>query len=135
MTDYYKKFDQWNAVAKEIQLRPHQNIKPGAVYWCSLGVNIGSEEDGKGPRFTRPVLVILQCNPNLALVAPFTTKYKKRLSSLQYIIAGSPEYLLIDQIRAIDTRRIEEFIDEIPPYLFDQICTRISQLFTKNELQ
>lgn len=88
MNPYYKNFDQWNTVAKTIQNRPHQNVKPEAVYWCNLGINIGSEEDGKGPRFTSPVLVLLQCNPNIILIAPFTTKFKKKYLSFQFIISG-----------------------------------------------
>lgn len=28
------------------------------VWWCSIGANVGYEQDGKGNDFTRPVLII-----------------------------------------------------------------------------
>jgi len=28
------------------------------IWWCSLGLNIGYEEDGKNDNYTRPILVL-----------------------------------------------------------------------------
>jgi hypothetical protein len=35
----------------------HINLKPGQIWWCSLGVNIDIESDGKSADFARPVWV------------------------------------------------------------------------------
>ncbi len=59
-----KDFDTWNQKKKV----PHQHAGRPAYYyereiwWCSTGVNIGNELDGKGERCDRPVLVIRRFN-------------------------------------------------------------------------
>ncbi len=42
--------------------------KTGAVHWCYAGVNVGSEEDGKGDNFTRPALILKTFGDRLVLV-------------------------------------------------------------------
>lgn len=37
------------------------------IWWCSLGVNIGFEQDGTNDLFERPVLVIKKIQPRRAL--------------------------------------------------------------------
>ena len=48
-----KEFDIWNANKKNIQNRELLNIKfhSREVWWCAVGVNIGSEQDGIGENF------------------------------------------------------------------------------------
>jgi hypothetical protein len=54
---YIKEFDQWNEVKKRIQSEQRNiYIRSGEVRWCTVGVNLGSEMDGKGKSYTRPVL-------------------------------------------------------------------------------
>ena len=54
-----KDFDKWNKKKKEINYSI-QNILPKIreVWWLSIGLNVGVEEDGKNNNFKRPVLVI-----------------------------------------------------------------------------
>ena len=47
------------------------------VWWCSLGVNVGFEQDGKGEKFARPVLVFKKFNNECFWALPLTTKIKK----------------------------------------------------------
>ncbi|MFA5871014.1 MAG: hypothetical protein WC842_03995 [Candidatus Paceibacterota bacterium] len=57
--EYKKDFDSWNIQKKKINTREKVifcNIRE--IWWCSLGVNIGSEEDGKNELFERPVLIL-----------------------------------------------------------------------------
>ncbi len=56
---YVKNFDSWNLHKKSI----HQNgvnkyYSQQEIWWCSLGTNIGFEEDGSGFVGERPVLII-----------------------------------------------------------------------------
>lgn len=126
----YKPFSTWSQVAQNIQLfTTPRTTKPGLVHWCNLGINIGSEIDGKGPRFTRPVVVLFVFNSRLALIAPTTTKKKTGLIHPKIIINGKTEYLLLDQIRTIDTARLENFIDEINSQTMDYILHRMQQAY------
>lgn len=43
-----KNYDQWNNLKKQLEERKEMpSFHEGDVWWCSLGVNIGQEIDGK----------------------------------------------------------------------------------------
>ena len=44
-----KDFDNWNIQKKRAQaIKERPMFKEREVWWCTLGVNIGDEQDGKG---------------------------------------------------------------------------------------
>ncbi len=46
--NYVKDFDGWNSSKKLVDISDRQVFGyPREVWWCSLGVNIGAEVDGK----------------------------------------------------------------------------------------
>lgn len=52
-------FNAWNERKKKINNHvKYQHPKPGEIWWCSIGLNIGSEIYGKGWTYARPVIVI-----------------------------------------------------------------------------
>lgn len=61
-----KLFDLWNFSKKSIN--EHGTIRychEREIWWCSIGVNVGFEQDGTGQHFDRPVVVIRGFNKNL----------------------------------------------------------------------
>ena len=58
-----KDFDKWNEKKKQIDAKgcgPFFHERE--IWWSSLGFNVGFEQDGKGEKFGRPVLVFKQEN-------------------------------------------------------------------------
>lgn len=129
MNDATEDFLAWMKVWQELQNVSPKQVKPGAIYWCSLGLNVGSEVYGKGAQFARPVLVLLVCNQRLAYVAPTTTKMRTGYTHPQIVVAGKLEFLLLDQIRIIDTSRIGDFIDEISSEELKRMRLRAGKIF------
>lgn len=75
----YKDFDRWNEVKKHVDLRRNTEqiyFKERDVWWCSLGINIGDEENGKGVISQRPILVLRKFNARIFLGIPMSTKLK-----------------------------------------------------------
>jgi mRNA interferase MazF len=73
-----KNFKFWHPVKEEIhRLAKAIYVYPREIWQCSLGVNIGVEQDGKGNESLRPVLVIKRFNHNMAWCIPLTTVVKK----------------------------------------------------------
>ena len=59
MNKYFKKFSDWTKLKIRIHSRRKKvYFKEREIWWVSLGVNIGHEQDGKNIRFERPVLIL-----------------------------------------------------------------------------
>ena len=54
------------------------------IWWCSLGVNVGHEEDGKNEQFERPALILKKWSNKTVIILPMTTKTKKISTTLLF---------------------------------------------------
>ncbi|MEK7607910.1 MAG: hypothetical protein AAB484_03270 [Patescibacteria group bacterium] len=55
-----KDFESWHFLKKELNGRVISKeifCKPREIWVCAVGANVGSEQDGQSPDFSRPVLV------------------------------------------------------------------------------
>ena len=107
--EYVKDFDGWNEKQKVIdKLAANSFFHEREVWWCSLGVNIGSEQDGKNESFERPVIVLRKINKDLLLIAPLTTSLHKNESNhrVTFKRTGLESQIIISQIRVISSKRL-----------------------------
>ena len=72
-----KDFDTWNALKKELENENIRIVHEGQIWWCSLGLNIGHEQDGKNQKYERPVLIIKKFNNAVVWTVPLSTKIKE----------------------------------------------------------
>lgn len=128
-----KDFNAWNE-QKILLENTERNISfhEREVWWCSLGLNIGDEQDGKNDFFERPVLVIKKFNNKLAWVVPMSTQEKigSYYHSLEH--DGINFVVILSQLRLVSTKRFLRFIRKISPYHFLLIQNKIVRLL-KNE--
>jgi mRNA interferase MazF len=104
---YFKDFDNWNLIKKEINRNERQIfIRAGEIRWVVMGVNVGSEIDGKGPSFTRPALILHVIGSHLAFIVPLSTKLRSVVGYIPFQWHSSPVSLCIHQIRVISQKRI-----------------------------
>ena len=80
----------------------------GEIYWMSFGENVGFEEDGKGPRFVRPGLVVARISRELCWTVPLTTQTKtgRHYFRLSGLIGGRTATVILSQMRVLDVTRI-----------------------------
>ncbi len=128
-----KDFDGWNRVKKSADLRRDIDrlfFKEREVWWCMLGVNIGFEQNGKGKRSQRPILVVKKFNQYVMIVIPLTTKIKKN-PFYRVILCpdGVKRSVIISQIRLIDIRRLTEKMFVVDEEVFKNIKKAINKLF------
>ena len=90
------------------------------VWWCSVGSNVGFEQDGKGKGFARPVLIFKKFNKEIFWGLPLSTKIKttkktKKFYSSVNLNDEIDRVAIISQMRLIDGKRLISkmgFIDE-----------------------
>lgn len=127
-----KQFDEWGKKKNSIhQLLKNKWVVKREVWWCTLGVNIGSEEDGKGVDFLRPVLVIRVYGFTSVVVVPLTTTAKTGPFYFNLGKVGDEGGIstaLLSQMRLIDTKRFVEKIGKIDAEKFKEIKKAIQEL-------
>jgi mRNA interferase MazF len=109
-----KKFISWifNKIIID-KNRKDKVIKEGQVFWCSLGENIGFEQNGKGDDFRRPVLIFKKFNNDLFWGIPMSTKLKENKYYIKVLLKDVEQSVLLSQLRILDTKRLDKKIGYI----------------------
>ena len=112
-----KDFDQWNSLKKKIHNTGNiKYYRPRDIWWCSLGINIGSEQDGSGGSKQRPVVIIKDFGTT-CLVIPLTTSYQVHKYRFSIgVVDGKQSKAKLSQLRLIDARRLTTKIGGSPTY-------------------
>ncbi len=100
------------------------------VWWCSLGVNVGFEQDGKGKFFTRPVLVLKKFNKEIFWALPLTTKIKESKFYTPIFLGDQiSRNVILSQIRLIDAKRLIDKMGTISRENYELIKKTTINLF------
>jgi mRNA-degrading endonuclease toxin of MazEF toxin-antitoxin module len=125
-----KDFDVWNKLKKEIDnSKTDFYVQTRQIWWCSLGVNIGSEQNGHGECFERPVIVIRKYTSDTFLCIPLTTKEKS--GNYYYKMGDNLEitsYAILSQAKVLDRKRLRRLIGMVPHKEFHEIIDRYKNL-------
>ncbi len=73
-----------------------------------MGHNIGSEIDGKGIAFARPVLILKFVSTNTCLAIPLTHSQKTGKYMFPFEFKGEQINARLDQVRIIDVKRLKK---------------------------
>ena len=89
------------------------------LWWCSLRVNIGFEQDGTGEEHQRPVLILKGMSRETCYVIPLTTSPKKHKHRIPIgEVEGTQAVALMSQMRLIDTKRLVNTIGFLDQDIF-----------------
>ena len=109
-----KDFNKWNLYKIKLEdLR--SNVKfahAREIWWCSLGINVGVESDGKNNNFERPVLIMKVYNRESIVVLPITTKPKNDPFHFKiFVKTGIYVWIKLTQVRMISNKRLQRKVD------------------------
>lgn len=103
-----QRFIEWT----KLKIRLHINVnepvyfREGEIWWTSLGMNIGFEQDGKHETFERPALVLKKFGKNILWVLPMTSKQKTGKHYYRLTYKGKNSFILLSQLRMISSKRL-----------------------------
>ena len=121
-----KDFDSWNE-----QKKTHNTgsvdifFYEREVWWCAVGVNIGFEQDGKGDRFARPVLILKKYSKNVFVGVPLTTAKRQTRYHYSFRFKDGASTALLSQIRLFDSKRLLDKMGRIPEKDYEQVRARV----------
>jgi mRNA interferase MazF len=118
-----KDWDGWNQRKQEVH--KHKTVPffhEREVWWCSLGVNIGAEQDGTGKNYDRPVVVVRGFNKDIFFGVALTGKKKagKYYFNLGKI-EGREASAILSQVRLIDAKRLVRKSMTLDQALFERL--------------
>ena len=111
-----KDYAEWHSRKTEIEHLDETRLffHEREVWWCSIGHNVGFEQDGKGEKFARPVLVFKKFNKEVFWALPISTRIKKSKFYTPINIDDNIERVaIISQLRLIDAKRLVDKIGVI----------------------
>ncbi len=103
-----KDFYRWHLVKAKINdIQNPTYFYEREIWFCSLGLNVGHEEDGKHTQFERPILVLKKFNKETFWGIALTTKHHSDpLYYFPFLLNGRLVFANLSQLRLLDSRRI-----------------------------
>ena len=126
-----KEFDTWNEKKKVLHDREVVlYYRSREIWWCYVGINIGSEQNGSQDKFLRPVVIVHAFGKNSCLVVPLTTSTKVHPMRIPIgVVEGEQATALLSQIKVVDTKRLLQKIAVLDKEYFDKITKTLKSLF------
>lgn len=108
--------------------RPFFHVRE--VWVCSFGINIGFEQDGRGQKFLRPLVVVRKFNDKVLWGLPLTTANKigPYYYAISPIAASDSSTVILSQIRLIDSKRLQYKIGDVREEEIVAIKKRLTEL-------
>lgn len=101
-----KDFEKWYREKKNIQEKISRVFFAEHEVWiCSLGANVGSEQDGKGDLFVRPVVILKKFNGDVFWGIPLTHARKSGMLYFDLTVELGG-FAILSQIRLLDAKRL-----------------------------
>ena len=108
-----KDYKEWHSKKTKIEHAGETRLffHEREVWWCSLGYNVGFEQDGKGEKFARPIIVFKKFNKEVFWALPLSTRIKKGKFYAPIKLGDNIDRVaIISQLRLMDAKRL---IDKI----------------------
>jgi mRNA interferase MazF len=118
-----KDFAGWNALKTRIHNVEEQKLyHERELWWCSLGANVGFEQDGTGREFQRPVLILKGMSRQTCYVIPLTTSATQHKHRVPIgLVEDKQAVALMSQIRLVDTKRLINKIAFLDQEIFARV--------------
>ena len=136
-TPYIKNFAEWAKYQNKLENKEERyKFHAGEVWWCSIGVNIGHETDGKNSLFERTVIILKKINQDLFWGIPTTSVEKygnPEFSNLYFTldVNGIKSHAILSQIRVFDQKRLRRQVMVIPEPIFNRLIFKWQRLCPK----
>ena len=124
-----KDFILWHKTKNDIEKKNNRiNFQIRDVLFCSIGENVGFEQDGRGEEFLRPVVVIRKFNNEVFWGVPLTHTNKTGKYYFSFTLNEEQSVAILSQIRLFDAKRVKYKIGMIKEKDLDILKEKIKQL-------
>jgi len=132
-----KDFDKWNEIKKithESAVPRESFPKAREVWWCSVGLNIGVETDGKHDSFERPILIVRVFSKEMIWAVPITSVMKDSPFYLPFIFKNEDRSIMLTQLRVMSTKRLRRRVGLLSDEDFEKMIEALAGLLKAKPL-
>ncbi|MBI2476078.1 MAG: type II toxin-antitoxin system PemK/MazF family toxin [Candidatus Taylorbacteria bacterium] len=123
-----KDFQKWHTKKELLDKEKNRPLfNEQEVWFCSLGANVGSEQNGVGGEFLRPVVIVKKFNTEIFWGIP-TTKKEREGDFYFYFSFQENDFTtaILSQIRLIDAKRLSHQIGRMRRNDFKEMKKRLT---------
>ncbi len=130
-------FDKWNEVKQNTNGKKHvRSFKERDIFYIHMGENIGFEQNGKGEKFIRPVIIYRKFTKEMFLGIPLSSQIKEGSFFYQFEFIKkskigekiSKNIAILVQIRLFSAKRLINKIGVIDNDDFSKLKKRLKEL-------
>jgi len=103
-------------------------FREGEVWWCALGLNVGSEENGKNTNFERPVIILCKFGGNMFLGLPLTSRPRYGRFYYTFRFRSNNSTVILSQLRSLSTKRLMRSMGKVDMKPLTNIKDRAKEL-------
>jgi mRNA interferase MazF len=109
-----KDFIKWHELKDKLQKSKNlPYFQEREIWWCSLGANVGCEEDGKNKLFSRPILIVRKFNSSMFWGVPLTTLIKENKYYYTMKFQDKTICAMLSQLKVMDSKRLTTKMGQI----------------------
>jgi mRNA interferase MazF len=124
-----KDFKSWHIAKTDLdESKVRAFFHEREIWFASIGLNVGFEQDGRGTSFLRPVIVLKKFNNEVLWIIPLTKNRKKGKYYFTFSFDDSVSTAILSQIRLIDAKRLQYKIGDINEVKFGELKQKLTQL-------
>lgn len=127
-----KKFIDWIGLKRRLHELPAKQVplfKEGQIWWCCISENVGTEENGKGRDFTRPVIIYRKFDRYSFSAIPLTSKMRTGSWYITFNFKNVNQTAILNQTRVLSAKRLRYLIGTLPAHDFDTIKAGFGRLY------
>ena len=105
---HIKDFQDWNKLKTNLhsKIANVHLFSEREIWWHSIGVNVGDEEDGHNNTYNRPVIIIKKFN-RIFWGVPTTSQIKDNKFYLPIDFKDQKQCVMLSHLRLYDSKRLE----------------------------
>jgi mRNA-degrading endonuclease toxin of MazEF toxin-antitoxin module len=127
-----EEYNQWNNLKKSFQEKKQLPLFQEREIWItSIGLNIGTEINGKQSLFVRPVLVLRKLNKYQFIGIPLTTKKQNGFATIAMNAVhflSKESSCICTHIRTLSALRLQRRLGKIPEHLWKDVSKKSAEM-------
>ena len=124
-------FNKWNEVKKTTNNEDKKVFfKERDIFWMKVGENIGHEQNGKGDKFQRPVLIVKKYTRDMFLGVPLTSTVRDGSFYFQFKLDEKISTALLVQHKLFSSKRFMRKIGKIDDENFKKLKEKLIELIS-----